>query len=73
MRKTNPTTLAGGDGMPITYTTPGTMSVTQSHPVLTTHVMPDSAVLNPGFLTKGLGISAPLSTFQGISEQRPHM
>ena len=74
IQKTNPTTLAGEDDMPNAYITPSTMPVTTHfHAVLTIHAMPGSAVLNPGFLTKRVGISALRFTSQGISEQRLHM
>lgn len=49
------------------------MPTTQVHAVLTTRAMPGSTVLNPGFPTKRVVISALLFTFQGISEQRAHM
>ena len=49
------------------------MPTTQVYAVLTTRVMPGSAVLDPGFPTKRVGISALLFTSQGISEQRAYM
>ena len=47
--------------MPSAYIAPTTMPITQVHAVLTTRAMPGSAVLNPGFLTKQVGMSASSS------------
>lgn len=69
IRKTNPATLAGEDGMPFAYIIPSTMPITHFHAVLTTYAMPGSAVLRLGFLTERVGIMALQSTSPGILEQ----